>query len=593
MGTVYRKSFTKPLPPTAEVFTRVGQRFGRWKDAKGKQRTAPLTTGTDGTDRIVVEARTFTAKYRDGSGVVREVATGCRDETAARSVLGELERRAELVKAGVMTAAEDSIADFHSTAFEKHLAAYESHLTARGTCPEYRNNTIRQLRRLYSECGITRLADLDTAMIERWMIERSKPSVTVKGTSKPGMSARTRNAYRADLVTFANWCIADKRLLVNPFERLPVADERADRRRHRRAMTEAELVTLLDIARRRPLLEALTIRRGKNKGATTAKVRPEVQAQLERLGRERALIYKTLVLTGLRKGELASLTVGQVQLDDALPYLVLHAADEKNRQGTTIPLRSDLATDLRMWINDKAATLQAASQAATVRFDSESVSSADGATLEAGAAGKRSRLPMTMAYRLPASTSLFEVPDKLVKILDRDLKAAGIAKRDDRGQTIDVHALRHSFGTLLSKAGVAPRTAQAAMRHSSINLTMNVYTDPRLLDVSGAVESLPSLPLSAEHGQSEILRNVARATGTDDYPSPPLAPTLAPTPDKSCKSWSSPDKSTNGETVATKPVRRDVTSCEDKRKRSATSAVDERHKGWLTGFEPVTSRTTI
>jgi hypothetical protein len=33
------------------------------------------------------------------------------------------------------------------------------------------------------------------------------------------------------------------------------------------------------------------------------------------------------------------------------------------------------------------------------------------------------------------------------------------------------------------------------MRHSSIDLTMNVYTDPRLLDVHGALDSLPTLSL--------------------------------------------------------------------------------------------------
>ena len=38
-----------------------------------------------------------------------------------------------------------------------------------------------------------------------------------------------------------------------------------------------------------------------------------------------------------------------------------------------------------------------------------------------------------------------------------------------------------------------PRTAQAAMRHSTIDLTMNVYTDPRLLDVARALEALPGL----------------------------------------------------------------------------------------------------
>ena len=62
------------------------------------------------------------------------------------------------------------------------------------------------------------------------------------------------------------------------------------------------------------MLEALTVRKGPRKGERYANVRPEVRERLEWLGRERALIYKTLVLTGLRKGELSSLTVAQLRL---------------------------------------------------------------------------------------------------------------------------------------------------------------------------------------------------------------------------------------------------------------------------------------
>ena len=98
---------------------------------------------------------------------------------------------------------------------------------------------------------------------------------------------------------------------------------------------------------------------------------------------------------------------------------------------------------------------------------------------------------------LPPDTPIFTVPAGLVRILDRDLQLAGIPKRDERGRTVDVHAMRHTFGTLLSKGGVTPRTAQAAMRHSDVNLTMNTYTDPKLLDVAGAMEALPALPLGA------------------------------------------------------------------------------------------------
>ena len=70
--------------------------------------------------------------------------------------------------------------------------------------------------------------------------------------------------------------------------------------------------------------------------------------------------------------------------------------------------------------------------------------------------------------------------------------------RNERGRTVDVHALRHTFGTHLSRNGVALRTAQAAMRHSSLDLTMNVYTDRSLLDVRGAVEALPELALKGK-----------------------------------------------------------------------------------------------
>jgi hypothetical protein len=44
--------------------------------------------------------------------------------------------------------------------------------------------------------------------------------------------------------------------------------------------------------------------------------------------------------------------------------------------------------------------------------------------------------------------------------------------------------------------------AKAAMRHSNPSLTANVYTDPKLLDVAGAVASLPDLPLGGVGGRA-------------------------------------------------------------------------------------------
>ena len=69
---------------------------------------------------------------------MREVATGCKDETAACHVLSELERRAELVKANVITASEDAIADHQQTPLSNHLEDYaltfHNDMAAYGDC---------------------------------------------------------------------------------------------------------------------------------------------------------------------------------------------------------------------------------------------------------------------------------------------------------------------------------------------------------------------------------------------------------------------------------------------------------------------------
>ncbi len=92
-------------------------------------------------------------------------------------------------------------------------------------------------------------------------------------------------------------------------------------------------------------------------------------------------------------------------------------------------------------------------------------------------------------------------------MLRRDLEAAGIPYRDDEGRVLDFHSLRHTFGTNLARAGVAPKVAQELMRHSDINLTMGTYTHVGLYDLNAAVESLPALP----HTPTPLA-----ATGTTD-----------------------------------------------------------------------------
>jgi integrase len=371
-------------------------------------------------------------------------------------VLADLERQAERVRAGLLTPTEARFSEHLARPIAEHVGEYITSLEASGASPKHVAESRRVIKAVLEGCAFTTVADLERSAMERWLNARRQAKA----------SARTRNVDLIRLVSFINWCAANGRLTTNPFKGVARADEKADPRRKRRAMTEPELARLLDVARRRPLLDALTVRKGKRKGEAYANVRPEVREGLQALGLERALIYKTLVLTGLRKGELASLTVAQLRLDGSIPHVELDAEDEKNREGNGVVIRADLAEDLKHWLAGKLAVLRA----------------------EARRRGE------PIPARLPGSTPVFNVPTGLIRIFDRDLKAAGISKTDERGRSLDVHALRTTFGTLLSRGGVPLRTAQAAMRHADPSMTANVYTDP-----SFSTSSAPSMPCRDFH----------------------------------------------------------------------------------------------
>ena len=453
MGNIFRKQTTRALPNGAEFFTKAGDRFARWQ-SRGKTFTAELT-GSQETPRIVTHSKTFTARYRDHNGIVVERPTGCRDRQAAEQLLRKWEREVEQIRAGILDPKQLESARASSTNLETHLASYEQSLIARNVSAVYRSNTLRAVRRLADDLGFGCIKDISRWAVESWLAK-------VLGE---GMSARSRNHYRDAMVIFLNWCKESNLISNHDLNKLPKADVREDPRRQRRSLTEDEINRLLTVTATRPLDDTRTIRRGAKRGQRSAEVRPEVIAHLEAVGRERVLAYKTLLFTGLRLNELRTLTVSQLDLTPGAELLKLEAKNEKNRAGSALPLRSDLAAEFRIWIKER---------------------------------------------KLSPSDTLFMISGGLCRILDRDLEAAGIPKRDDRGRTIDVHSLRTTFCTMLSKFGTNPRTAQAAMRHSDIKLTMNTYTDPALLNIREAVERLPSIPQLSSNGEVQVALHVAR-----------------------------------------------------------------------------------
>jgi len=462
MASVYKQKKYKPIPDNAEIVRRRGQKVAKWTDGRGTRQEAPLSE--DGS-QIILENGPYWGKYRDHNGVVKRRSTGCRDKQSAEKRLQDWLTESDRLDSQLITTDELNAKQHAKRPTSEHTTVYIKaleHKTTRGkrTSPDHVANRRRQLERLVSDCGFGRLADITKGRMERWMHDREDEGI---------MSGRTINTFRDAALAFCRWCVSNDRLTSNPLEGLYRADE-TEKKRLRRALTEKEIAKLLEVTQRRPLVDALTITSGPNKGKMLAKIKPDRRERLIRLGQERALIFEVEIYTGLRLGELASVKVSDVHLGGQSPYVEIQASDAKDARRDQVAIPLHLAAKLKDWIANKLPTAK-----------------------------------------------LFKVSKGLRKILYRDLALAGIQALDDKGRPIaddqgrriDVHALRHTCGTELAKHGVLPQVASKQMRHSTINMTMKHYTHLAIEDKSKAVERLPvydtGLGVESE-----------KKTGTDD-----------------------------------------------------------------------------
>jgi integrase len=160
-------------------------------------------------------------------------------------------------------------------------------------------------------------------------------------------------------------------------------------------------------------------------------------------GPARALLYATAASTGLRASELASLTPASFSLSES-PTVRCRAAYTKNGQDALLPLPPSLVAPLRAFLADKRA--------------------------DKPVWGK-------------------EWPKHAARTIRKDEQDAGVAYETADGFA-DFHSLRHLFITSLFRVGVHPRTAQVLARHSTIVLTMAIYTKPG----NEAIEAVGRLP---------------------------------------------------------------------------------------------------
>ena len=395
-----------------------------------------------------VKTSTYYIRLRMADGSLREISTGCRIKAAASARAAELAKEQERIAAGVVTPKEIETAKHGRMSYSDAVESYIADMRARQCADSTIVDRRRYLEVPAKDLNWRSLRDVNQGELERWLSMRA---LTPKDSEKPDsvMGARVHNVHVAAFKAFGAWAFRKGYFKVHPFATLAKRNEQADRRHIRRALTPDELMRLFDAAEKRPLADKMV-----NRGSD-ANLKPETVDTLKWLGRTRALAYRVLAYTGLRYGELRSITIGAARLDSSPPYLELQAKDEKARRGAQIPLQNDLAVELASYLVERVRRLSGDCTAFPGAFDGE---------------------------------HLFDdLPEKMSRVFERDCNAAGIPKHDGAGRVIDVHALRHTFGTMLARAGVPLQVAQRAMRHSDPRLTANCYTHPGLMDISGAV----------------------------------------------------------------------------------------------------------
>jgi integrase len=106
--------------------------------------------------------------------------------------------------------------------------------------------------------------------------------------------------------------------------------------------------------------------------------------------------------------------------------------------------------------------------------------------------GVERRTSRMMQFDLNAARTFWiaeaENPEDEAKRLASDF----LQYQNQQGLFADFHCLRHTFITNLGKAKVALKTAQTLARHSTIELTANIYTHVDQQEQIDAINSLPS-----------------------------------------------------------------------------------------------------
>lgn len=398
----------------------------RYVDRAGNR----VAKGTKGAKKVKEESSKWYCCYRIGRKQVRiPLAT---DKEASQVMMADHLRQRERGQAGMV----DPYKVHLDRSIVEHVADYLAVVKATTRSVQYQKDVARILGLFIDGSGAKTLREVTPDRVSRYL-----------ASLKTGATAR--NYVRRVVVMLLNWCESVGRLDRNPVTKHTVKTARKDRRRLRRALPAEDILRLLDAVRAYPLKSASTNRGGrnarKNPAERQARLKPETVARLEQRGRERWLMYRLAILTGLRRIELSRLRVSHLELGQ-VPRINLPGHLTKNGKPARIMLVPSLAADLQQWITDT---------------------------------GKG---PSDAVVRVPGTANLS-------RLHRSHLALAGVTYEVD-GRFADFHSLRMSANVVLRKAGIPAKERQLFLRHGKLELTTETYDDESATEMAEVVKAL-------------------------------------------------------------------------------------------------------
>jgi integrase len=402
----------------------------------------------------------YVLDYRDADRRQRRVVLS-EDKRTAERMRAEIIKKRDLAEKGL--AREDGQEKPLAAVIEAFLVemkATRAHATWRRADLE--------LTAARAYFGPRRVRDVNVAAVMEWRRARMRPRPPKKagGKDRVGLSVRSVNLGGAILKACLEWGRRAGIIVVNPLADLkPLANPEATWRKRRRAMTEKEIGDFLRGA------AALDAKRAAHWGAERTIAAGTKGAEWNARNRRRPIpsmpLWRMFVSVGLRLGEAIAAT--WQDYDDAERVLYLRPETTKARRSREVPIPKALAAEL--------------------------------AALRRAQALARGRpvLATEPIFTTPHGDPLD--PANVRRDFRSVLKLAGMTEHDERGRSLDVHALRATATTRMLRHGVDLPIVMEIVGHRDAKVTLRHYTDLRLADTRAALDEMPTA--SASSGAEE------------------------------------------------------------------------------------------